>query len=75
MTLRTAPPTLRLSRDVLAYLRGLAQGLPHLTVAKAYLVEDGRAGAGAHQAAVQSAILIARRAGLGSRWRLLRFPL
>jgi len=49
--------------------------VPPVKAAKHYLVDDGRAAAAAHQAAVQSAILIARRAGLGSRWRLLRMQL
>lgn len=72
---REIPPALRLGRHVLAYLRAISEGVEPVKAAKNYLVDDGRAAASAHHAAVQSAILVARRAGLGSRWRLLRSPL
>ncbi|MCR6481069.1 tyrosine-type recombinase/integrase [Variovorax sp. ZS18.2.2] len=64
--------TLRLSRQVLAHLRAVAEGISVLAAARTYLVDDGRGAEGAHEAAVQSAILIAQRAQMGSRWRLLR---
>lgn len=65
---------MRLSRDVLAHLRAVAEGVPVLDAATTYLVDDGRSAAAAHDAAVQAAGLVARRAGMGSRWRLLRVP-
>lgn len=66
---------MRLSRQTLAYLRAIAEGVPVVTAARAYLVDDGRSAEAAHQGAVQAAVFVARRAGLGSRWRLLRAPL
>jgi integrase len=64
--------SLRLSRQVLAYLRAVAEGVPSTTAARTYLVDDGRSAEAAHQAAIQSAVLIAQRARLGPQWRLLR---
>ena len=74
---RSAPlpspsPALRLPRQTLAYLRAVAEGVPTTTAARTYLVDDGRSAESAHQAAVQAAVLIAQRARLGPRWRLLR---
>jgi len=67
-----ASPALRLSRHVLAYLRAIAEGVSTSAAARTYLVDDGRSAETAHQAAVQSAVLIAQRARLGPHWRLLR---
>ncbi|RYF64302.1 MAG: hypothetical protein EOO22_24565, partial [Comamonadaceae bacterium] len=71
----TEPATrLRIGREVLAHLRGVAQGLSVTDSARIYLRADGRSAPAAHREAVEAATRAARRAGLGSAWRLLAAP-
>lgn len=59
---------------MLAHLRSVAEGIAPGDAARRYLLtasDDGSA-LRAHRAAVDTAAALARRAGLGSRWRLLR---
>ena len=69
---RTAP--LRLGAHVLAHLRSVAEGIAPGAAARRYLLtaSDEETALRAHRAAVDTAAAVARRAGLGSRWRLLR---
>lgn len=64
----------RLGVHVLAHLRAVAEGIAPGTAARRYLLTatDDGAALRAHRAAVDTAAAVARRAGLGSRWRLLR---
>ena len=67
-------PSLRLGAHVLAHLRAVAAGIAPGAAARRYLLtaaDDGTA-LRAHRAAVDVAAAVVRRAGLGSRWRLLR---
>ncbi len=67
-------PALRLGAHVLAHLRAVAEGIAPGVAARRYLLtaaDDGTA-LRAHRAAVDVATAVVRRAGLGSRWRLLR---
>ncbi len=67
-------PALRLGAHVLAHLRAVAEGIAPGAAARRYLLtaaDDGTA-LRAHRAAVDVATAVVRRAGLGSRWRLLR---
>ena len=65
---------LRLSAHVLAHLRAVAQGIAPGVASRRYLLNASDDGAAlrAHRAAVETATALARRAGLGSGWRLLR---
>lgn len=64
-----------LTADMLAHLRAVAEGLAPADAARRYLRarQDGGALA-AHRRAVDTAAAVARRSGLGARWRLLRLP-
>lgn len=64
----------RLGAHVLAHLRAVAEGVSPSESARRYLVDGDAEGAAlaAHQGTAAAAALLARRAGLGSRWRLLR---
>jgi integrase len=64
-----------LGRHVLAHLKAVAEGVSPIAAARNYLAVDEDGAGAAHEAAAQSAIMIARRAGLGPRWRLLRLDL
>lgn len=66
---------LTLTLDVLSHLRAVAQGIAPADAARRYLRagHDGRAMV-LHRRAVDMAAAVARRAGLGARWRLLRLP-
>ena len=63
---------LRLTRDVLAHLRSVAEGFPVASSARRYLDCSEDSAVAVHRAAVDMAAAVARRAGLGPRWRLLR---
>ena len=63
---------LRLTRDVLAHLRSVAEGFPVASSARRYLDCSEDSAVAVHSAAVDMAAAVARRAGLGPRWRLLR---
>ncbi|QPN33376.1 tyrosine-type recombinase/integrase [Diaphorobacter sp. JS3051] len=69
-----SPAPLRLTRDVLAHLRSVAEGFPVARSARRYLDCSEESAAAVHRAAVDIAAAVARRAGLGPRWRLLRVP-
>lgn len=73
MTARILQP-LRLGTHVLAHLRAVAEGVAPGPAARRYLLGagDDRTAWRLHRAAVDTAAALARRAGLGSRWRLLR---
>jgi integrase len=73
VTLRAGAP-LRLGAHVLAHLRAIAEGLSVADCARRYLVSgaDDETWQRANRAAVDAATSVARRAGLGTRWRLLR---
>ncbi len=66
---------LRLGRHLLAHLKAVAEGVSPIIAARTYLDVDEPSAGIAHQGAVLSAIMVARRAGLGTRWRLLRLTL
>ena len=70
----TTGAPLRLGTHVLAHLRAVAQGIAPGAAARRYLVNSFGDGAAlrAHRAAVDTAAALARRAGLGPSWRLLR---
>ena len=70
---RAALP-LRLSAHVLAHLRAVAEGIAPSAAARRYLLTAADDGAAlrAHLAAVDAGTAVARRAGTGPRWRLLR---
>jgi len=73
-----SPDSIRLSRHVLAHLRAVAEGVPPVAAARTYLDVDGptpQHAQLAHEAALRSAMLVARRAYGDSRWRLLQLPL
>ena len=65
---------LRLGSHVLAHLRSVAEGIAPDAAARRYLLtaSDEETALRAHRAAVDTAAAVARRAGLGSHWRLLR---
>ena len=65
---------LRLSAHVLAHLRAVAQGIAPGVASRRYLLNASDDGAAlrAHRVAVDTASALARRAGLGPSWRLLR---
>ena len=67
-------PALRLGAHVLAHLRAVAEGIAPGAAARRYLLTaaDDDTALRAHRAAVDVAAAVVRRAGLGSRWRLLR---
>lgn len=65
----------KLTLDVVAHLRAVAQGIAPADAARLYLRagHDGSA-ARLHREAVALAAAVAKRAGFGARWRLLRLP-
>ena len=65
---------LSLGAHILAHLRAVAEGITPGVSARRYLLTaaDDATVLRAHRAAVDAAAAVARRAGVGSRWRLLR---
>ena len=68
-------PAGRLTLPQLAYLRAVAEGVPHVDAARRFLgIEHGAEARTAHRLVVEQAAAVARRRG-DSRWRLIGLAL